>query len=148
MSEQATSTAKTYEGWLQSSTCRAVEEAGRTEGRQYGLAESKSRTLARLLNRQARQKFAAADAAGKETLDGLAQAFACEQLLDLGVRLLGAAGWSEWLAGVTAGPPAPGMPEYTRDLEIDLEPSGPSIDTHMKVAMKGGGSAKIGRAHV
>ena len=45
---------------MQSSTCRAVDEAGRTAGREYGLAESISRTLAWLLSRQARQKFGGA----------------------------------------------------------------------------------------
>ena len=48
---------ETNDGWSQSSTCRAVEEAGRTEGREYGLTESTSRALASLLGRQARAKF-------------------------------------------------------------------------------------------
>src|SRR5262245_54373329 len=101
MTVEATSPAKKHEGWMQSSTCRDVEEKGRTAGREYGLAETKSRTLARLLNRQAKQKFGSADAEGKATLDGLAQAFACDGLLDLAGRLITAAVWPEWLANVT-----------------------------------------------
>ncbi len=121
----------------------AVDEAGKAAGREYGLAEARSRTLARLLNRQANQKFGSADEAGRATLDGLAQAFACNQLEELADRLVVASGWAEWLAGVTVPPPAPGMPDYTKDLEIDFEPSGPSIDTHMEVGMKGGGEAIV-----
>ena len=40
---------------MQSSTCRAVTEVGRAAGREYGLAESTSQELARLLKRQAQQ---------------------------------------------------------------------------------------------
>ena len=58
-----------HQDWMQSSTCRAVEETGRTAGREYGLAESISRTLAWLLSRQARQKFGGPDAAGRATLE-------------------------------------------------------------------------------
>ena len=64
MNAPANSSDRAYQGWMQSSTCRAVDEAGRTAGREYGLAESISRTLAWLLSRQARQKFGGADATG------------------------------------------------------------------------------------
>src|SRR5262249_11950726 len=120
MTINTTSPDKPHEGWMQSSTCRAVDAAGKAEGRAYGLAESKSRTLARVLNRQAKQKFVAADQAGRATLDGLAEAFASDQLEELGERLVDAPGWAEWLAGVVVAPPAPGMPEYTKNLEIDF----------------------------
>ena len=132
-----------HEGWMQSSTCRAVEEAGRTPGRAYGLAESMARELALLLQRQGKQKFGSADAAGQATLDGLTQAFAVGQLEELADRLVTASGWTEWLAGVVVPPPAPGLPDYTKDLDIDFEPSGPSIDTHMVATMKGGGEMLI-----
>jgi hypothetical protein len=138
-----TSADRKREGWMQSSTCRAVDEAGRVAGRDYGLAEAKSRALVLLLTRQAKQQFGCADPAGRATLDPLAQAFACDRLEELGECLITAAGWSDWLAGVVAPPPAPGLPEYTRNLEIDLEPSGPSIDTHMKAKMIGGGDAIV-----
>jgi hypothetical protein len=143
MTVEAASSGKPYEGWLQSSTCRAVEEAGKTAGREFGLAESKARTLARLLNRQAKQKWGSADTEGKATLEGLAQALACEALEELAGRLVSAAGWRDWLSGVVVPPPAPGLPDYTRDLEIDFEPSGPSIDTHAKVSLMGGGNAIV-----
>ncbi len=133
----------THQGWMQSSTCRAVTEAGRAAGREYGLAEAMARELAHLLDRQARQLFGHADEAGTATLDGLACAFACQQLEELADRLLTASGWAEWLAGVAVPPPAPGLPDYTKDLEIDFEPSGPSIDTHMVVGRKGGGEAIV-----
>jgi hypothetical protein len=132
-----------HEGWMQSSTCRAVDEEGCAAGRDYGLADATARALALLLARQAKQQFGSTDPAGRATLDALAQAFACDRLEELGECLVGAAGWSEWLAGVVAPPPAPGLPEYTKDLEIDLEPSGPSIDTHCKAKMIGGGDAII-----
>jgi hypothetical protein len=128
---------------MQSSTCRAVQEAGAAEGRAYGLAEARARALARLLSRQAKQKFGSADTAGRATLDGLAQAFASDPLEELGERLISASSWAEWLAGVVVPPPAPGLPEHTKDLEIDLEPSGPSIDVHMEVGKIGGGNAII-----
>jgi Domain of unknown function (DUF4351) len=129
---------------MQSSTCRDVETAGREAGRAYGLAEWKSRTLARLLNRQAKQKFGSADTAGQEALDGLARAFACDQLEDLAERLVTASTWVDWLAGVTLPPPAPGWPDYTKDLDVDFEPSEePSIDTHVQTGMPGGGKALI-----
>jgi len=105
------STASQNDGWSQSSTCRAVEEAGRTAGREYGLAEATARTLARLLSRQAKDKFAGADPAGRAMLDGLAQAFAGGPLEELGERLLAASNWAEWLEGVVVPPPAPGLPE-------------------------------------
>ena len=120
---------------MQSSTCRAVDEAGRIAGREYGLAESVSRTLAGLLSRQARQKFGAADATGRATLDGLARAFAIDQLEELGDRLLASSSWNEWLAGIVVPPPAEGLPPYTRNLDIDLEPEGPSIDTYLQAEL-------------
>jgi hypothetical protein len=123
---------------MQSSTCRAVDEAGRTAGREYGLAESISRTLTTLLSRQARQKFGEADATSRATLDGLARAFATQQLGELGDRLVASSSWDEWLAGVVVPPPAGGLPAYTRDLDIDLEPSGPSIDAYLKVGLRSG----------
>jgi hypothetical protein len=132
-----------HEGWRQSSTCRAVEDAGKAAGRAYGLAESTARALARLLNRQAKQKFGSADPAGHATLDGLAQAFACDRLEELADRLVAAPSWDEWLAGVAVPAPAPGLPDYTKGVEIDLERSGPSIDTHMKAGLIGGGEAII-----
>ncbi len=133
MNAPANSSGGAHEGWMQSSTCRAVDEAGRTAGREYGLAESISRTSAWLLSRQARQKFGEADAAGRATLDGLARAFATDQLGKLADRLVDSSSWNEWLADVVVPPPAEDRPEYTKDLEIDLESSGPSIDVHMKV---------------
>jgi hypothetical protein len=133
----------THQGWMQSSTCRAVDEAGTTAGREYGLNEAMSGELARLLKSQARHKFGGPDRAGQATLDGLALAFARDQLEELADRLVGAPGWAEWLAGVVVPPPGPGLPDYTKDLEIDFEPSGPSIDTHMLVSMQGGGEAVV-----
>jgi hypothetical protein len=132
-----------HEGWMQSSTCRAVDAAGRAAGREYGLAESMSRTLARLLRRQAKQKIGSADAAGNATLNALAQAFAFDRLEELGDELVGATTLAEWLAGVTAPAPAPGLPDYTKDVQIDFDPSGSSIDTYMKAGMLGGGEAII-----
>ncbi len=139
MSTQPTS----FEGWMQSSTCRAVDEAGRSAGRDYGLAESMARTWARLLCRQAKQRFGSPDPAGSATLDGLAQAFACDRLEQLADRLVTASSWATWLEGVIVPPQAPGLPDYTKDLEIDFEPSGPSIDTHMMATMQGGGKMAI-----
>ncbi len=131
------------QGWMQSSTCRDLQTSGEEAGRAYGLAEWKSRTLARLLKRQAKQKFGSPDAEGHATLDGLALAFACDRLEELGERLTTAATWSEWLAGVVVPPPAPGIPDYARDMDIDLEPSGPSIDTYMQADMIAGGKQVI-----
>jgi hypothetical protein len=139
MTAQSTSSGGTREGWMQSSTCRAVDEAGRAAGREYGLAEATARTLARLLNRQARQHFGAADEAGRATLDGLADAHAVGRLEELADSLVAAPNWSDWLAGVVVPPPVPGLPDYTKDLEIDFEPSGPSIDTHFRAGLVGGG---------
>jgi hypothetical protein len=139
----ATSSDRTLDGWMQSSTCRAVDEAGAAAGREYGLAESRSRTLARLLTRQAKQRFGSVDATGRTTLDALAQAFACDRLEELAGNLVAASNWIEWLAGLVVPPPAPGMPRYTRDLEIDFEPSGPSIDTHLKMKMMDGTEAIV-----
>src|SRR6266446_2234315 len=107
MPATSTSSDGTREGWMQSSTCRAVDEAGKAAGHAYGLAESMSRALARLLNRQAKQKFAGTDPAGRATLDALAQASACNALEELASRLVAASGWAEWLAGVEVPPPAP-----------------------------------------
>jgi hypothetical protein len=140
---KSTSSDRPHEGWRQSSTCRAIEDAGNAAGRDYGLAETGSRTLARLLNLQAKQRFGSADPAGRATLDALAQGFACTQLEELADRLVTASSWTEWLAGVVAPPPAPGLPAYTKDLESDFEPSGPSIDLHAKVGMKGGGDGIV-----
>jgi hypothetical protein len=143
MTAKAPASGGTHEGWMQSSTCRAVQEAGQAAGREYGLAEAKARTLARLLDRQAKERFGSADPAGRATLNGLADAFACDALEELAGRLVAASGWAEWLAGVTVPPPAPGLPDYTKDLEIDFEPSKPSIDTHMKVGLVGGGKTIV-----
>lgn len=129
--------------WSRSSTCQAVEAEGRELGRSYGLAESTSRTLATLLSRQAREKFGEADPAGRATLDGLARAHATGTLAELGERLVGATGWDEWLAEVDVPPPAPGLPDYTRDLEINLEPTEPSIDSYMRVTLRSGGNAVV-----
>lgn len=133
MTMTADSAVGAHEGWMQSSTCRAVDEAGQAAGREYGLAESVSRTLATLLGRQARARFGRADDAGRATLDGLARAFAAGSLAELGDRLVDSPGWDEWLDGVVVPPPAGDIPAYARGLEIDLEPSGPSIDTYMRV---------------
>jgi len=95
MTEKSASSGGTHEGWMQSSTCRAVEEAGKAAGREYGLTDAMSRALARLLKRQAKQKFGSADVAGYATLDGLAQAFARQQLEELGDRLVTASSWAE-----------------------------------------------------
>jgi hypothetical protein len=138
MSESTNNADGAYEGWMQSSTCRDVDAAGRTAGREYGLAESMSRTLAVLLSRQARQKFGGPDETGRTTLDGLARAFATEPLGELGERLVDASSWDEWLAGIVVPPPAPDRPDYTRDLEIDLEPSVPSIDSYLQVTLRDG----------
>lgn len=143
MTTKSTATAQSRDGWMQSSTCRAVDAAGKAAGREYGLAETTARELVRLLERQAKQKFAGADPAGHATLDGLSQAFAVPQLEELADRILTAASWAEWLAGVVVPSPAPGMPEYTKDLTIDFEPSGPGIDLHMEVGMKGGGEGIV-----
>jgi hypothetical protein len=132
-----------HQGWMQSSTCRAVDEAGRTAGHDYGLTEAMSGELARLLKSQARHEFGGPDPAGQATLDGLALAFARGRLEELADRLVAAPGWAEWLAGVVVPPPGPGLPDYTKNLEIDFEPSGPSIDTHMIVGLHGGGEAVI-----
>jgi hypothetical protein len=138
MTTTTTAAAERNDGWSQSSTCRAVEEAGRSAGQAYGEAEAKSRTLARLLKRQAKQKFGSDDGGGRATLDGLAQAFAGRELEQLAERLLTTADWSAWLAGVVVPPPAPGMPEYTKNLDIDFEPSSPAIDTHMEATLMNG----------
>lgn len=143
MTSQPNAPAERQDGWEHSSTCRAVEEAGTTAGRAYGLAESVARTFALLLNRQAQQKFGGADPAGRGKLDGLAQAFACDRLEELAGRLVTAASWAEWLAGIAVPPPAPGLPAYTKDLDIDLSLPEPSIDTYMKVGMIGGGKGIV-----
>jgi hypothetical protein len=140
---QPTSSAGADEGWLRSSTCRAVDSAGKAAGRAYGLAEAMSRELVRLLSRQAKQQFAGPDPAARTTLDGLAQAFACDQLLQLADRLVTATSWAEFLADVVVPPPASGLPEYTKNCEIDFEPSGPSIDTYFQGRMKDGSPALI-----
>jgi hypothetical protein len=136
-------TASPQTGWDASSTCRALEEAGVAAGREYGQAEAMSRTLARLLKRQAKQRFGDGDGAGQATLDGLAQSFANRQLEELAPRLLTASGWADWLTGVVVPPPAPGMPEYAKKLAIDFEPPSPSIDTYMKATMMDGSKAVI-----
>jgi hypothetical protein len=118
---------------MQSSTCRAVDEAGKAAGRAYGLAEAMTREWVRLLSRQGKQKFGGADVAGCATLEALGQAFAGDALLELADRLLAASSWADWLAGVIVPSPGPGLPDYTKNQEIDLEPSGPSIDTYMRV---------------
>jgi hypothetical protein len=139
MDESATAADGARKGWMQSSTCRAVDQAGRAAGREYGLAEAMARECARLLGRQAKQKFGDADPTGRATLDALAQAFAVSRLQELAESLVTAPSWVDWLAGVVAPPPAPGLPDYTKGLEIDLEPASPSIDIHMRVGKKGGG---------
>ncbi|MHB1561167.1 MAG: hypothetical protein ACYC61_27270 [Isosphaeraceae bacterium] len=126
--------------WSRSSTCRAIEAEGHELGRAYGLAESTSRTLATLLGRQARVRFGGADPAGRATLDGLAQSHATTTLAELGERLVGATGWNDWLAGIDVPPPAPGLPDYTRGLEINLDPTEPSIDTYMQMGLRDGGT--------
>jgi hypothetical protein len=143
MDRKTTIPEETHQGWLQSSTCRAVEAAGREAGHAFGLAESMARTLARLLNRQARQKFGSADAAGLEAVNALAQASACEQLLELADRLVKAASWDDWLEGVAKPPPTPGLPEYARNVEIGFERSEPSIDTHARATLQNGEEAII-----
>jgi hypothetical protein len=90
---------------MRSSTCRAVDQAGRTAGRESGLAESTSRTLAFVASRQARQKFGGPDVTGRATLDGLARASAPDLLGELAGRLVDASSWDQWLAGVVVPPP-------------------------------------------
>jgi hypothetical protein len=107
------------------------------------MAESMSRELVRLLHRQAKQKFGGVEPAPRATLDGLSQAFACDKLLELADRIITATSWAELLAGVVVPAPAPGLPDYTKDHNIDFEPSGPSIDTYMKVSMMGGSEAIV-----
>ena len=122
-------------GWSQSSTCRATEDEGRNAGRAYGLAESASQSLAFMLRSQAKRRFGTDDQDGFTTLDALAQGFARDRLELLGDRLLDSADWGAWLAGVEPPPPAPGPPDYARELDFDLEVSGPSINTEMIVEM-------------
>ncbi len=143
MDASAKSVGVVDDGWAHSSTCRAVEDVGRAAGREYGLAESTSRALARLLGRQARQKFGRPDTPGRATLDGLARAFATDRLGELSDRLLDCSNWNEWLEGVVVPPPAPGLPAYTRDLDINLEPSEPSIDVYMRVGLRAGGTSIV-----
>jgi hypothetical protein len=128
---------------MQSSTVRAVAEAGEAAGRAYGLAEAKSRELTRLLKRLAKEKFGVTELPGRGLLNSLAQAFAADKLLDLGERLLTATSPAEWLAGISVPPPAAELPGYAKDLDIDLEPSGPSIDTHAHVTLHGGAKAIV-----
>jgi hypothetical protein len=73
----------------------------------------------------------------------LARAFATNQLLELGDRLVTAANWNEWLEGVVVPPPAAGLPAYIRDRDTDPGPSRPSIDMHMKVELAVGGTAIV-----
>ena len=51
--------------------------------------------------------------------------------------------WDEWLAGVVVPPPAGDLPAYTKNLDINLEPSGPSIDTHLQVGSPAGGTTIV-----
>jgi hypothetical protein len=143
MSAPANSSGGAHEGWMQSSTCRAAEDAGRAAGREYGLAESISRTLAGLLGRQARRKLGGADATGRAALDGLARAFAADRLGELADRLVTSSSWADWLADLVVPPPAEGLPAYTKGLDLDFEPSGPSIDTYFSVGLKGGGTSIV-----
>lgn len=131
-----------HQGWRLSSTVRAGEAAGDAAGRAFGHAESRAATLAALLRRQARQRFGGADAAGQDLLDELGRAHAGDLLEDLSERLLDADGWAGWLAGCQV-PPAPAYPEYAKNLEINLEPDQPSIDSLMKVGWKAGGEGII-----
>ena len=119
---------------MKSSTCRATHLEGRAAGRAYGLAEGGSAILARLLHRQAKERFKA-NPAGKEFLTALADGFALDQLNELGTRLFSATGWDDWLSGITPPPRVSGPPEYTKNLEMDFEPTTASIDTHMAVDM-------------
>jgi hypothetical protein len=129
-------------GWQLSATVRATESSGRTEGEAFGLGESRSLTMSRILRRQAKQRFGHIDGASDAVLDALAHGFAREQLEELGERLLDATSCESWLAGVTAPPPV-GYPDFAKDLEINLEPDQPSIDSLMKVGMVGGGQGVI-----
>jgi hypothetical protein len=58
-------------------------------------------------------------------------------------RLVASSSWNEWLVGVVVPPPAGDPPAYTRNLDIDLEPSGPSIDTYMKVGLPADETTKV-----
>jgi hypothetical protein len=79
--------------------------------------------LARVLALQARRKFGSKDAAGEALLDALACARAGDVLRRLGLFLLDASGWVDWLAGIEPPPPAAEeFPEFAREEEIDLEP--------------------------
>ncbi len=124
-------------GWMKSSTCRAVAEEGKAAGVAYALAETASRTVASLLYRQARGRFGGENPDARAFLDSLAHAFARERLEELADRLVAATGWTDWLADRQPPPPAPTLPDYARNLEIDLEMSGPSIDTYYEATMLG-----------
>ena len=124
-------------GWLKSSTCRALDAAGKTAGREFGLAESSAQTWARLLFRQAKQRFKSEDVAARAKLDALAAAFVREPFEELAERLLTATDWKSWLQGIEVPPPAPGLPDYAQNMEINCEPSGPSIDTHALAKVNG-----------
>jgi hypothetical protein len=130
-------------GWQLSSTVRACEAAGRTAGQEYGRAATRAATLARLLRRQARRRFGGENDAGYALLEALECAHVSETLELLGETLLTADSWAHWLAGIPAPPPAPNIPDYARNLEIDLEPAQPSIDSLMHARLIGGGDALI-----
>lgn len=131
------------DGWEQSSTSRAVGEAGRMAGRAHALAEFGSRQLAWTLGRQAKRKLGPAGPDEQATLEGLARAFAVDTLLALGDRLPASESWGDWLAGVLVPAPAPGIPEYAQNLEIAFDQSEPSIDTHAEAEIFGGVKALI-----
>ena len=130
MNTSETKTELSRKEWDNSSTCLATDAEGRDAGLVYGCAESKSNTLARILARQARAHFGNEDPEGRRLLDRLARGFVVEGLEELGARLFNSSNWSEWLAGVETPPPAPVYPDYARKLEMDLTPTGPSIDAH------------------
>lgn len=132
----------TQRGWQLSSTVRDCEATGREEGEAYARAESRAAILAGILRKQARQHFGCADPAGQEKLTALATGFAGDQLEDLGERLLTAESWSSWLANVEV-PVAPPYPDYAKNVDINLDPDQPSIDTLMKVGMMGGGEGVV-----
>jgi len=121
MNAPANSSGEAHEGWMQSSTCRAVDEAGRTAGRAYGLAESISRTLAWLLSRQARQKFGGADAAGGRRSMAWPAPSRPTGSENWGDGLVGSSSWNEWLAASSCRRPPETYLRTPGNLDIDLE---------------------------
>ncbi len=116
-------------GWRQSSTCRAIEDEGKSAGQAFGLGESGATTLVRVLTHLGRQKFGREDAVIKAKLEALEAGHALAELTTLGERLTTAPDWPSWLGEVVA-PTPPIYPDFAKNLEIDFEMCAPSIDTY------------------